>query len=209
MSHLTEEHRFVLREIYPSVLKDFPERVCDLGCGRGVWGYLTRFILSSYRPDKEAYLIGVDIHRPYLEFVRKYKVYDDIILASVTQLPFKDKSINVILTIELIEHLSKDEGLVFLDEVERVCTDKIVLTTPNGFWSRKGSLDIPPEVHRSGWHVKDFKKRGYKIHGMGFKYVKFYTRYPFLWGILFYIFTPLSYVIPRLGEILMATKEIQ
>ena len=105
--HPYELHRFILSEI--PLLDN--KIVLDLGCGRGIWGYLMR----SERMGDNAYLIGIDLYKPYLQFCKKYQVYDNILIADVRFLPFKDKSVDVVLAIEIIEHLEKDEGYKFID----------------------------------------------------------------------------------------------
>jgi len=57
--------------------------------------------------------------------------------------------------------------------------------------------------HKSSWTVKDFKKRGYKIHGFG---LKIHPKNLMLWGGVRYFFTPISFLFPRISEGLIGTK---
>lgn len=189
--HPYEHHRFVLNEI-PNLNGKV---VIDCGCGKGVWGYLMR----SEKEGDTAFIFAFDMHKPYLEFCKKYRVYDDLILADAKHMPFMDRSFDVVLAPELIEHLSKEGGERFLSEVDRICKDVAIITTPNGLW--------PTEAHRSSWGFKNFKVRGYKLRGIGFRLIKrpYVSRQ--IWGIFCYIFTPLAYVLPQLGEWLVAVKK--
>jgi 2-polyprenyl-3-methyl-5-hydroxy-6-metoxy-1,4-benzoquinol methylase len=195
MSHLYELHRFVLNEIPKQAYK----RVLDVGCGRGIWGYLIR----SEKLKEDCCIIGLDLHKPYLEHCKKYRVYDHLILCHASKLPFQKRTFDLALACDLIEHLAKPEGNRFLHELEEI-SDSIILSTPNGF-KRQQSGNLPnTEFHRSGWSPSDFANRGYKVRGVGFKLAKIYELNPYLWGFLFYIFTPISFVFPQLGEILIA-----
>lgn len=205
MSHLYELHSFVLLEV-PWIEG---KKVLDIGCGKGIWGYLLR----AEKRGERAYVVGLDIHKPYLSFVSKYSVYDDLILASARSLPFRDRSFAIALAGEVIEHLPKRHGKIFFEEIERICVEKVILTTPNGPWGLGGSTAIKSEVHKSGYKVSDFKRRSYKVHGVGFRFLKFFLAKKLglqrLWAGLCYLFTPFSYFIPTIGEFLIATKEIK
>ena len=66
---------------------------------------------------------------PYMIQAKKY---ESVVLASIVFLPFKSGSFEVGLAVEVIEHLPKDQGFVFLQELKRV-SKKVVLTTPKNF----------------------------------------------------------------------------
>jgi len=197
LSHHYELHRFVLNEIP----KQASLRLLEVGCGRGIWGYLIR----SERLGDTCYIIGIDLSRSYLRRCKKYRTYDDLILCHASKLPFQARAFNLVLACELIEHLVKPEGLSFLDQIEQI-SDRTILSTPNGFKHNDSGSLPSTEVHRSGWKPADFAHRGYKVRGIGFRFVRIYESNPLLWGFLFYVFTPISYVFPQLGEILIATK---
>ena len=202
MSHVVEYHRFVLYEI-PS-LKG--KRVLELGAGRGIWAYLMR----SAREDFDSIIVGVDIHSPYLAHCKRFRVYDDLVRADARWLPFVESVFDIVVAAEVIEHLPKAQGPFLLKEIERVCQGKAVITTPNGFWhQREIPHGVASETHLSGWSVSDLVSFGYKVHGIGFRPARqIMDRQPKLWGFLHYTFTPFSQVFPRLGELLIATKEL-
>jgi len=187
------------------VLNEIPKqtykRVLDVGCGRGIWGYLIR----SERLGETCCIIGVDLFRPYLKHCKKHQVYDDLVMCHASRLPFQKKTFDLVLACELIEHLTKLEGCRFLHQVEEI-GERIIMSTPNEFKQQKSESSRPTEVHKSGWRPSDFVNRGYKVHGVGFRFVRIYESNPYLWGFLFYVFTPISFVFPQLGEILVAKK---
>jgi len=201
MSHAYILDTFVLHEI-PSLRGKI---ILDLGCGKGLWGYL----IKSEKEGDLGYMIGLDVSKDYLIFVKKHNIYDDLVLASASALPFRDKCIDIILASEVIEHLPKSDGLLLLVQMQKIAREKIIITTPNGFLPTKHKLLL--ESHKSGWYVKDFRSLGYKVRGIGFRFITSYKAFskPYLHGAFRFGFTPFSYVIPELGEFLVAVKELK
>ncbi len=183
----------------PIVLKG---NILDLGCGKGVNGFLIR--ISRYIQD--AKLIGMDINEEHIKFCKKFNIYDETIKKSLPAIPLKDKSVNLVLCTEVIEHLTRKDGLKLLDEMDRVCRRRIILTTPNIFFATMPG--DPNDKHLSLWTIKDLKARGYKVYGVGLKM-------PLLWGdkflkikqALYYFFTPISYIFPNISGSLIAIKD--
>lgn len=145
--------------------------VLDIGCGRGVAGFLLRIKFRNLK-----YLIGIDVNLNYLRLAKVHNIYDDLILASAENLPFRDKSINVVMFIEVIEHLSKAGRYSLLNEVDRIASNSALLTTPNGFLESKTSSNMF-EIHRSGWETEELKSKVFQVFGMG---LKLYRNFPFL-----------------------------
>ncbi|MEM1550798.1 MAG: class I SAM-dependent methyltransferase, partial [Candidatus Bathyarchaeia archaeon] len=119
--------------------------ILDVGCGYGEWGLLLR-----KKKKGSFYLIGVDIWRPHLDKVCKICVYNDLIQVAAPKLPFKDKSINISLACEVLEHLNKEAGYELLRELERISKDKIIISTPLN-WPQEEIYDNPYERHLSEW----------------------------------------------------------
>jgi ubiquinone/menaquinone biosynthesis C-methylase UbiE len=194
-------------ELYRFILREFPElnemSVLDCGCARGVWGYLLR----SEKTGDKATIIGLDMYSPTLLFCNTFHVYNNLVKADIRHLPFRDGSFDFILAIEVIEHLEKIDGTKFLNELERVCKKKLVLSTPNGFLKQGALGGNRLEFHKSGWTAREFKNLGFKTHGVGFKYVKAYDVDPKIWGFFYYIFTPFSYIFPQISHHLVVSKE--
>ncbi len=176
--------------------------ILDLGCGKGINGFLIR--LSRYLQNVK--LIGLEINNDYINFCKKFNIYDQIIKQALPKLPFKDKSANLVLCTEVIEHLTRKDGLILLSEIDRVCHGRAIITTPNIFF--KTMPGDPEDKHSSLWTVNDFKSHGYKVYGLGLKS-------PLLWGdkflkikqALYYFFTPISYLFPFISGSLIAVKD--
>ncbi|MFH0806007.1 MAG: methyltransferase domain-containing protein [Patescibacteria group bacterium] len=81
-------------------------------------------------------------------------------------LPFEDNSFNVILAIDVIEHLKKENGKLLLEELKRIVKNKIILFTPL-WWTENlyymnniesNYYGNPYERHLSLWTKEDFKE---------------------------------------------------
>lgn len=178
--------------------------VLDVGIGKGVFGYLLRAerLINGY-------LVGLDIHCSYLNIVKYHRVYDDLVLCDVRFLPFRDGSFDLVIATEVIEHLEKKNGMRLLDNIEHIARKRVIITTPNGFMPQGPLNGTKTEIHISGWHVRDFKNRGYRVLGIGFKLCKAIKGSWRLWGLFHHLFTPISYLVPWLGEQLVAIKDLE
>lgn len=149
----------------PTILNAIPTdaaSLVDLGCGRGIMGALSRI----YRDVKR--LVGVDAYQASVDFCKRHNFYDEYLIWDLNKmpLPFKDKEFRVSTCIEVIEHLSKESGARLIDEMERVARH-IIITTPNLFFEQPEYDNNPNQRHISRWTVRDFRRRGYKVYGVG------------------------------------------
>ena len=152
-----------LHELLEEIPKDV-ESLIDVGCGRGIVGAMTRI----YRNPKR--LVGVDIFQDYIDFCKKYSIYDELHRLDLRQtpLPFQNNEFTVATCIETIEHLPKNHGEKLLEELHRIA-DTIIVSTPSAYFKQPKShvKRNPFQAHVSKWTVEDFKKRGYDVKGVG------------------------------------------
>lgn len=97
---------------YLSILKKEKERlkILDLACGGGN-SFLKEF----------GEVHGVDISRKSIEVAKNN--YDICYVADIYNLPFADKSFDVVTSFELVEHIPHDKFGIFLQEINRVLKD--------------------------------------------------------------------------------------
>ncbi len=160
MSEVTWTHPFLAR-----ILNEIPldtRTLIDVGCGRGIIGALMRI----YREPKR--LVGVDIFQPYLDFCKKFNLYDEVYCLDLTKLPrsFRSKEFDVVTCIEVLEHLAKKDGEKLLDEMERLAK-LVIVTTPTTFFPQQDFDHNPFQKHVSFWTLADFRKRNYDVKGFG------------------------------------------
>src|SRR6266566_7037695 len=103
----------------------------DVGCGRGIIGALSRIFREPTR------LVGIDGHRPYLDFCERFRFYDECLQWDLQRLPtpFSKGEFDVVTCVEVIEHLNKPSGFGLLNELERIGR-RVVVTTPNVFFKQ-------------------------------------------------------------------------
>ena len=180
--------------------------ILDVGCGWGKWGFLAKKYFYCTREGNqftEPVVAGIDMHYRSLHRLNFHRIYDLLIYGNAVRLPFKNRSFDTILALELIEHLTKEQGHIALLEFERIAKKCIIISTPNVKCLRKGLSTMHGfnkyEAHLSWWEPKDFRRLGYRCLGMGLKGVP-----PWLGGAA--EFSYLTYRIPKLSTNLLCIK---
>jgi len=102
----------VLKIIPPEV-----ETILDAGCGNGV---ITNALHPKYR------VTGLDLSPAALEHVRTPKM-----TASVTAIPFPDRSFDLVMCNEVLEHLNDEELAQAVSELKRCASGHMLLSVPN------------------------------------------------------------------------------
>jgi len=185
---------YLLDPFVMTLLVEKGKSYLDVACGRGKWGYLIK--TSHKHPNR---IIGGDIDVQSIGYVKFHNVYDEVVVLDGRYLPFRDKSFDIVLAIEVIEHMKKSEGYKLLDEAERVAKEKVVVPTPllgARYWYSK-------KEHVSRWAVSDFRKKGYTVRGVGFSLLGRFTTYRLVFAL-----APLAYYIPWMSYILLAWKKL-
>jgi len=153
--------------------------VLDVGCGGGLYGFLLRDLWSqtaAYQkfPDRKGfkYLVGLDIKKELVKSKIITEVYDEFVVSSAHKLPFIDNSFNTILCVEVIEHLIKSQAIKLLDEMDRVASKQIIISTPRDplnkrYLLHKGKfpgVNWPkPDQHKSQTSLSKLEERGYQV----------------------------------------------
>lgn len=166
---------------------DETDTILDLGCGVM---QSTLNIVKSY-PDtrlKCKRLVGVDIHQPYLDFLSELEIENLKWDLRDVPLPFENKSFDIILFLDVWEHLPKIENVDnLIKEAERIARKKIFYVTPSVFF--ENILDFPNpypydifednkfQRHKILLDKKYLKGNGFRVlkkgkHYYGFKKVK-------------------------------------
>lgn len=123
--------------------------ICDVGPGYGKHGLLAREYLQPDRLD------AVEAEARYLErFPWLHSIYDVIHLEHAEQHETWDY--DLVLMIEVLEHIDKDDGLALLD---RIPGWLVVCTPAEFFQNREADEGWETERHRSLWTVADFGDR--------------------------------------------------
>jgi len=130
----------------------------DVGCGTGTLG----FILKVW--GRKGDIVGIDL---YEESLKKAKqIYDHVVLCDGRFLPFRNKVFSFVSAVEVLEHISKIEGKLFLKQLESLVNGLLIITTPNGFQKHGEGSENPYQKHLSGWKSRELKNLGFKVRGL-------------------------------------------
>jgi len=132
------------------------ERILDIGCGQ----------YSPLRFVPSTYALGIDAYKPSLIKSKKNKVHDTYKHGDIRNIAqiVKPHSFDACVAIDLIEHLTKKEGLKLIADMSKIATKRIVIFTPNGFLPQHDTNKL--QEHRSGWSVQDMQGREFKVIGI-------------------------------------------
>lgn len=84
-----------------------------------------------------------------------------------------DSKVDAVICIQTLEHLTREDGILLLENICDYAYKLVVVETPNGFVYQEGTLDNPFQAHLSGWNYEDFHKLGYSIVGtFGLKFLR-------------------------------------
>ncbi|MEM2180850.1 MAG: class I SAM-dependent methyltransferase [Nitrososphaeria archaeon] len=186
---------YLLDPFVMTLLTDKGKSYLDIGCGKGKWGYL---INTSHKPP--SFIVGGDLDIKNIMYAQKKQVYDDVLLFDGRYLPFRDASFDIVLALEVIEHMEKLEGYKLLNEAERVSKEKVIVSTPllgARYWYSE-------KEHISRWTVSDLHSKGYIVRGIGFSFFGHFTTYRLAFAL-----APLAYYIPWMSYILLAWKNLR
>ena len=154
--------RFFLDNFYCVMLRKAKNlnatTVLDVGCGEG----FTLLRLKNENIGQK--LSGIDNNEQAIAYANKNYPELEIKKGDVYKLPYKDNSFDLVLCMEVLEHL--DKPLVALEELKRVSKKYVLLSVPNEplftvqrFLRGKNMkrLGGHPE-HIQRWGTKAFKK---------------------------------------------------
>ncbi len=117
--------------------------VLDIACGSG---YGADHLLKAGAQK----VVGVDISEETIGYCKEKYVGDKIefFVGSVEKIPLEDKSVDVIVSFETIEHVNEVAQIQFLREVKRVLKSDgmFIVSTPNSLVFPKGSPFHPREL---------------------------------------------------------------
>ena len=139
------------------VLQGF-QSILDIGCGR----------CSPIRFADAAKLVGVDAFEPDLERARQANTHDEFLLADCRSLAdhFDENQFELCIAKDVIEHVSREDGMQLIRDMERIASKRIVLFTPNGFLTQHSAEEGDLQQHLSGWTVADMRELGFTVVGL-------------------------------------------
>ncbi len=183
-------------------------KALDLGCGKQS--------PIKFFSNKLKYSLGVDNYEQYIALSKSQNIHTDYIISDVLEAceKIKTNSFDCVLALDLIEHLSRNDGLKLIKEMERVAKHKLIIYTPNGYLAQGILDDNRHQHHLSGWKVGEMKKLGFKVFGMsGLKFLrkeegKIKWRPIFFWQKISSFTQLFVYFFPQLSFQILCIKDI-
>jgi cyclopropane fatty-acyl-phospholipid synthase-like methyltransferase len=163
------------------IRRHFPENretaILDLGCGAGAMEYFAR--RHGYHN-----IVGIDRSPEQVAAARSLGLTGvrEGDLVEVLQ-SLESESQGLVIAFDILEHFRKDEGMAFMDQVNRVLLPggKVIIHTPNGaspFGGRVGYGDFTHET----MYTRD--SLGQLLTACGFSRVECYEEQPVVHGIV-------------------------
>lgn len=166
---------------------------------------------------KQFYCVGLDIHQPWMSEAQSHGRYSDYVLCDIRRLPVKEKSFDVVICLEAMEHLTKEEGRQLLKDMETIALRQVIITTPVGKFPQHPALnDNPYEEHNSSWRPVELGLYGYKVRGYGLPLVGgahgLLARLPeplrSVRRVIWVLASMISYFVPAVAGWMVCTKQI-
>jgi hypothetical protein len=129
--------------------------VLDIGVGFGKYGVLCREYLELWdgRGSYAEFLRridGVEAFKGYITPLHKFvydHIYDEDIMDILDQIDF---AYNLVLILDVLEHLDKDQGKLLLTKILQK-NNGAIISTPKKVSNQKDVFDNKYEVHKSQW----------------------------------------------------------
>jgi len=139
----------LIPDVLYAVMELEPRTILDVGAGAGKWGVLCREYLRYWK-NRDVEVDGIEPHEAYRCPAHDcYRVMSTLDVRDVLGIV---KNYDLVLMIDVIEHLPRDDGERLLGAV----TGHYIVTTPN-YWSGQGvAFGNEYERHVSRWTLGDF-----------------------------------------------------
>lgn len=160
--------------ILDQIVKQQPGSILDVGCGLGIYGALARIYLEGDNlydrsglswNRKENWTVKIDAVEGFDKYITPFQiaVYNEIFIKNVVtgMSHFRDKAYDLVLAIDILEHLDKQDGNLFIRELLRI-GKSVILATPAEFISQVVP-ENPLEDHLSLWTREELLTHGFTI----------------------------------------------
>ena len=185
------------------------QSLLDIGCGDG---RMMRALLKG----KKLTSIGADIYYPSLKECRNQSTHDGYVLSDAQKTPFKNDSFDIVLAIEVVEHMRKEEGIRSIKTWEKIACRQIIITTPIGECPVQAKDGSPYDEHKSTWYPVEFRELGYKVRGHGLHQMYgdhgLFSRVPKIMSPFLFVLSvlvgPFVYFLPGLAGRMVCIKKL-
>ena len=142
-----------------------PASILDVGVGFGKWGHLFREytdIVASqdeptryHRPGWKVRIDGIEGYSSYITDMHRY-LYNEIFVGDVRELVKESGNYDIVFLGDIIEHLTKEDGIALLHELIKKANKAVILSTPKYDTGQEALCENELERHLSLWSMQDF-----------------------------------------------------
>jgi len=148
-----------------------PQAILDVGVGFGKYGHLFReytdIVAAEKTPSQYARenwkcrIDGIEVFADYLTPMHDY-LYNEIFIGEASEVvsTMTDATYDLVWIGDVIEHLTKENGLRLLEQLMRISRHCVVVSTPSRFVEQGALVGNAHEQHLSYWTAKDFRPLG-------------------------------------------------
>ncbi len=161
-----------------------PSSVLDVGIGFGKYGFLAREYTDIYRGRyyKNEWITNIDGIEGFEKLVTKlhYHIYDNIYIGDACKLINTIDNYDLIMCVDMLEHVEKDEGKLLLKAFKNKSKTAIVSVPIRPSKQGRGKYNNQFAPHRSIWSEKELSEFGNIIRIKDYNKVKEYVDLFFL-----------------------------
>jgi hypothetical protein len=134
------------------------QSVLDVGCGAS----------PTMRQLGVPHAVGIEGYKPSVERAKQLNTHDEMVHGDVRELQqyFRPKQFDACVALDVIEHVTKPDGIKMMQAMEKIAVKKVVFLTPSGFLPQKHTACDDLQEHLSGWEPSEMIGYGYKVTGL-------------------------------------------
>ncbi|MCX8026540.1 MAG: tetratricopeptide repeat-containing glycosyltransferase family protein [Thermodesulfovibrionales bacterium] len=137
-----------------------PKSILDVGIGFGKMGFIARDVLDvmyNERYKKEDWRVvidGIEIFEPYIQEHQRF-LYNNIYIGDAFEVIDRLGTYDLIIIGDVLEHLEKKKGWLFLDKCCLHCNTAILINIPLGETQQGAIYNNEFETHLSYWYEEE------------------------------------------------------
>ena len=132
--------------------------IIDLGCGSSS--------PIKYLRNELKYYLGVDRSYQSVLSSKKQNIHNGYLVYDLMDIDVLKRSFDCAISLDVIEHFHKIDGLKFIKKMETISKRKILILTPNGFIPQASFDNNRFQEHLSGYDYKEMIDMGFTVYGI-------------------------------------------
>jgi len=152
-----------LTDICRRIIKIKPNSVLDIGIGFGKYGFLCREYTDIQRGNYFEWKTKIDGIEGFGKYITKLQkiVYDNIYIGDAVDIIKTLDIYDLIISVDMLEHLEKEVGKQFLIDIKKHCKTAIIALPIHPSKQHGGKFkNTKFGPHRSEWTEKELSKFG-------------------------------------------------